>query len=358
MSERRVSLTAEFWRDRSVFLTGHTGFKGSWLAMWLSHLGAHVTGFALAPLSDPNLYTDAQVGNDVASILGDVRDAAGLAQALAQSNADIVFHCAAQSLVRQSYGSPVDTYATNVMGTVHLLEAVRAHPHVRAAIVITSDKCYAGGSGVARIEGDPLGGDDPYSSSKACAELVTAAYRASFFRGNSAPAIATVRAGNVIGGGDWAEDRLVPDMIRAWSGGRAALIRNPEAVRPWQHVLEPLHGYLMLAESLLSAPAASPSWNFGPSEADTQPVSIVVASLAREWGNGARWTVDTARHPPELGLLRLDSSLARTHLLWRPRLSLSTAVRWTAEWYKSYAEAPDRARQLTLQQIDRYQALS
>jgi CDP-glucose 4,6-dehydratase len=291
-------------------------------------------------------------------MLGDVRDAAALVQALAQSEAEIVFHCAAQSLVRRSYGSPAETFATNVMGTVHLLDAIRASRRVRAAIVITSDKCYASGNGGARREHDPLGGDDPYSSSKACAELVTAAYRASFFNGRNAPAVATVRAGNVIGGGDWAEDRLVPDMIRAWTGGREAVIRNPDAVRPWQHVLEPLHGYLLLAESLLSVPASSRSWNFGPSDADTQPVSAVADRLASEWGVDARWTVAPSTHPPELGVLRLDSSLARTHLDWRPRLSLSTAVQWTAQWYKSYVEAPDRARQLTLHQIDQYQALS
>ena len=348
-----------FWRGRRVFITGHTGFKGGWLALWLEHLGAEITGFSLPPATDPNLFTAACVGRNLRSLIGDVREPAALCEALAGSNAEIVFHCAAQSLVRASYESPVETFATNVMGTVHMLEAMRAVHTVRAAVIVTSDKCYEEGAfGRPYRECDPLGGRDPYSSSKACAELVASAYRASFFKGVDTAAIATTRAGNVLGGGDWAPDRLVPDVVRACAAGEAVKIRYPHAVRPWQHVLEPLHGYLQLAESLLSRSDLRDAWNFGPSDDDMKPVSEVVGSLVRRWGPGARWVVDDEAHPREAPALRLDSSRARQELGWRPRLSLETALDWTVEWYKTHLESPDRARAITLDQIKRYSELT
>ena len=342
-------MNADLWRGRRVFLTGHTGFKGAWLAMWLRRLGADVTGYALAPDTTPNLFDAARVGEGMHSIVGDVRDLEALRNALTNSNAEVVFHLAAQSLVRESYARPVDTYATNVMGTVHLFEAVRATNTVKAVVVVTSDKCYENRELATPFrEGEPLGGRDPYSNSKACAELVASAYRSSFFK-----QIATARAGNVIGGGDWAKDRLVPDLIRAFSRGEAAVIRNPLSIRPWQHVLEPLHGYLMLAESLLRGEAAD-AWNFGPSEADVRPVQWIADALASRWGNGAKWTQDSAEHPHEASTLKLDSSRARTLLQWTPRLSLDTALDWIVEWHRDF----NAASEVTLRQIERFEALS
>lgn len=318
----------DFWRGRRVFLTGHTGFKGTWLAAWLERLGAHVTGYALPDR--------------------DVRDLDALRGALASSEADVVFHLAAQSLVRESYANPVETYATNVMGTVHLLEAVRAAKHVRAVVVVTSDKCYENREWPWPYrENEPLGGHDPYSSSKACQELVAAAYRRSF----GGAAIATARAGNVIGGGDAAKDRLVPDLIRAFTRGEAAVIRNPAAIRPWQHVLEPLHGYLMLAEALCDRDGFADAWNFGPFEHDVRPVRAIADALVARWGNGARWQQDEGTHPHEATTLKLDSTRARTLLGWTPRLSLDTALDWIVEWHQ-HADA----REATLQQIERYEA--
>ncbi len=354
-----MTIQADFWRGRRVFLTGHTGFKGAWLALWLSELGADVTGFALAPPTTPNLYTAARIDRDLRSIIADVRDAGAVRTALHESRAEIVFHCAAQSLVRASYETPVETFATNVMGTVHLLDAIRACPDVQAAVIVTSDKCYDPVAlNRAYVEGDPMGGRDPYSSSKGCAELVTTAFRASFFAGSPGTArIATSRAGNVIGGGDWAADRLVPDVIRACAAGRPALIRHPHAVRPWQHVLEPLHGYLCLAEALHQGRADHDSWNFGPADDDMKPVADVVEILTRKWGTGAGWTVDAAPHPVETEALRLDSARARAALGWRPRLSLDTALDWTVEWYKAFVDAPESARRMTTGQIGRYTSL-
>jgi CDP-glucose 4,6-dehydratase len=322
-------MNREFWRGRRVFVTGHTGFKGSWLATWLASLGAHVTGYALPDR--------------------DVRDADALRGALFESDAEIVFHLAAQSLVRESYADPVGTYATNVMGTVHLLESVRAAKRVRAVVVVTSDKCYENREWLWPYrEGEPLGGHDPYSSSKACQELVAAAYRRSF---GGAP-IATARAGNVIGGGDSAKDRLVPDLMRAFVRGESAAIRNPAAVRPWQHVLEPLHGYLMLAEALCGGDGFADAWNFGPYEHDVRPVGAIADALAARWGGAARWEQDPAAHPHEAMMLKLDSARARALLGWTPRLSLDTALDWIVEWHQ---HADPRAA--TQQQIERYEAL-
>jgi CDP-glucose 4,6-dehydratase len=340
----------DFWRGKRVFVTGHTGFKGSWLVTWLKRLGAHVTGYALAPDETPNLFEAARVAGGIDSRIGDVRHFEPLRAALAGSEAEIVFHLAAQPLVRKSYESPVETYATNVMGTVHVLEAVRALKSVRAVVVVTSDKCYENREWPWPYrENDALGGRDPYSSSKACQELVAAAYRQSF----PGPAIATARAGNVIGGGDWARDRLVPDLIRAFSAGEPAVIRNPASIRPWQHVLEPLHGYLLLAEKLADGERFPEAWNFGPYEHDVRPVRWIADALAARWSDGAQWQQDGSTHPHEAATLKLDSTRARTLLHWTPRLSLDESLDWIVEWHRA---ADWRA--ITLQQIERYEARS
>lgn len=343
-------MNQDFWRGKRVFVTGHTGFKGSWLVTWLARLGAQVTGYALAADQTPNLFEAARVGEDIDSRIGDVRDLESLREALAGSEAEVVFHLAAQSLVRKSYESPVDTYATNVMGTVHLLEAVRASGSVQAVVVVTSDKCYENREWARPYrEDDALGGRDPYSNSKACQELVASAYRQSF----PGPAIATARAGNVIGGGDWARDRLVPDLVRAFSAKEPAVIRNPASIRPWQHVLEPLHGYLLLAEKLVNGDGFAEAWNFGPSEGDVRPVRWIADALVSRWNDGAQWTQDAGTHPHEAVTLTLDSTRARTVLGWAPRLSLDESLDWIVEWHR----APD-ARAITLQQIERYEARS
>lgn len=350
-----------FWHGKSVFLTGHTGFKGSWLALWLEALGARVSGYALPPTSEPSLYVLADVGRNLRSEIADIRDAERLRSAIVESGAEIVIHMAAQSLVRESYTDPVGTFATNVMGTVNLLEAVRAAPAVRAAVIVTSDKCYENKE---RAEGyredEPMGGHDPYSSSKGCAELVTAAYRRSFFSGGltgrSTTAIASVRAGNVIGGGDWARDRLIPDTISSFLAGRRVLIRNPAAVRPWQHVLEPLHGYLMLAERLYrDGTAFAEGWNFGPDEEDARPVSWIVEHLVRRWGGSAGWDTDGMPQPHEAGMLKLDCGKAREQLGWLPRTDLPQALDWIVEWYQAWSRN-ENMRQFTLSQIVRYQS--
>lgn len=347
-----LGVTPAFWRDRSVLVTGHTGFKGGWLSLWLRHLGARVTGYALPPATEPALFGVARVADGIGHRLGDLDDRDALAQALLAAEPEIVFHLAAQALVKEGYRDPVGTLASNVMGTAHLLEAVRQTPGVRAVVVVTSDKCYANREWLWPYrENEALGGRDPYSASKACAEIVAAAWRDSFPRDGLA--IATARAGNVIGGGDWAADRLVPDAARAWSAGEPIRVRYPQAVRPWQHVLEPLHGYLLLAERLHAGEAAE-SWNFGPDEADMLPVGELLDRLAGHWGDGARWIGDAQPHPHEAGLLRLDSSRARTLLGWRPRWALDQALRRTAEWYRAFHAGGDMLERC-LAEIEEYQ---
>lgn len=349
----------EFWAGRKVFVTGHTGFKGAWLALWLASLGARVAGYALRPSSSPSLWQLAEAQSGVASTIADICDLDALSNAIGAFQPEIVLHLAAQSLVRPSYDDPTGTYATNVMGTVHLLEAVRKAGSVRAVVNVTSDKCYENReTGQAYRESDPMGGRDPYSSSKGCAELVTTAYRASFFSKPDGPALASARAGNVIGGGDWALARIVPDAVRAAVTGKPLQVRNPRAVRPWQHVLEPLAGYLQLAERLHGAPAKfAEGWNFGPDEKDAVPVETVVSTITRLWGPPASWAADKGVHPHEAHFLKLDSSKARSRLGWSPRLGLQTALEWTVEWYKKQAQGAD-ARQLTLAQINRYMELA
>jgi len=349
-------VNGKFWKDKRVFITGHTGFKGSWLALWLASLGARVSGYALKPAGAPSLWALVEAKSGIASTIADIRDLGALSQAIGACEPEIVFHLAAQSLVRPSYDDPVGTYATNVMGTVHLLEAVRKAGSVRAVVNVTSDKCYQNlETGQDYQESDPMGGRDPYSSSKGCAELVTTAYRASFPGG---AAIASARAGNVIGGGDWAQDRIVPDAVRAAVAGRVLQVRNPKAVRPWQHVLEPLAGYLRLAEYLHDTPAMfAEGWNFGPDEKDAVAVEKVVSAITRLWGPQASWEADKGAHPHEAKFLQLDSSKARSRLGWKPRLGLQLALEWTVGWYKAQSQGAD-ARQLTLAQIERYMGIT
>ncbi len=343
------------WRGRRVLVTGHTGFKGSWLSLWLHALGAEVTGFALPPPTAPSLFAAARIGELVEHHEGDIRDLAAVRAVVEAFRPEIVLHMAAQPLVRLSYAEPVETYATNVMGTVHLLEAARRASDVKAIVCVTSDKCYDNREWIWPYrESDPMGGHDPYSSSKGCAELVAAAYRSSFFA--DGPALATARAGNVIGGGDWAIDRLVPDLIRAFEAGTAPLIRAPDSVRPWQHVLEALGGYLLLAERLLAGePGLAEGWNFGPSDEDARPVSWIVERMRAAWGEGAAAIADTGPRRHEAGLLRLDSSKARAALGWQPVLRLEQALASIAEWHKAVGGGED-ARAVTLQQIADYQA--
>lgn len=358
-----VHVNVDFWRGKKVFLTGHTGFKGSWMSLWLQTLGVELTGFALAPPTTPSLFAEARVAEGMTSIEGDICNAERLKQAMFEAQPEIIIHMAAQPLVRYSYENPVETYATNVMGTVHLLEAVRKTPTVRAVVNITTDKCYENKEWIwGYREDDPMGGYDPYSNSKGCAELVTAAYRSSFFNPNDYSqhkvALATVRAGNVIGGGDWAEDRLIPDIIEAFAQGENVHIRNPSAIRPWQHVMEPLSGYLMLAEKLVEEGVTfGQGWNFGPVEEDAKPVSWIVEQLADCWGQEARWKVDDQDHPHEARYLKLDISKARSKLNWQPSLRLGEALDLIVDWARQYQEGADM-RAFTLSQIESFHPLN
>jgi CDP-glucose 4,6-dehydratase len=349
------------WRGRRVFLTGHTGFKGGWLALWLASKGAVVRGYALDPSSDPSLFAVARIGEKVDDVRGDIRDSALLEPALREFAPEVVIHMAAQPLVRASYTDPIGTLETNVIGTARVLEAVRRTPSVRAVVSVTTDKCYENREWLwGYRESDPLGGYDPYSSSKACAELVSAAYRQSFFPvaklQEHGCAIATARAGNVIGGGDWSTDRLIPDLIRSFIAEQPASIRSPQAIRPWQHVLDPLHGYLLLAERLLAGDAAcATAFNFGPFEDDLQPVGWIADRLASLWGDDAHWLHEPSDHVHEAMYLKLDASRARAELGWRPRLPLPEALEWLTSWYKAWRGGEDMQR-LTLQQIAAYEA--
>jgi CDP-glucose 4,6-dehydratase len=349
-------LSSDFWRGKKVFLTGHTGFKGAWLSLWLAESGAEVTGYAIDVPTTPSFYEVAGLASRVRDIRGDIRDAREIGAAMHHAAPEVVIHMAAQSLVRQSYASPVATYATNVMGTVHLLEAVRQTPSIRAVVVVTSDKCYENREwSRGYLESDPMGGRDPYSSSKGCQEIVTSALRASFFDpANGGAAVASARAGNVIGGGDWASDRLVPDAMRAFSQGRPLEIRNPGAIRPWQHVLEPLSGYLLLAERLYSEGSRwATGWNFGPLDEDAKSVEYVAGILTQRWGDRASWIAPPGKHPHEAGLLKLDCTRARTELGWEPKWRLERALDAVIGWHRAFSSGAEM-QSFSLQQIEDY----
>jgi CDP-glucose 4,6-dehydratase len=349
----------DFWNGKKVFITGNTGFKGSWLSLWLHTLGAEVYGYALEPPTDPNLFGLCGLNDLVRTTIADVRDLAMLRDELTRAEPEIVIHMAAQPLVRDSYMIPVDTYAINVMGTVNLLEAVRACPSVRAVINVTTDKCYENREWTwGYREYEPLGGYDPYSNSKACSELVTSAYRSSYFNPEEFQrhgiALASARAGNVIGGGDWAADRLIPDCIRALLNGEKVLIRNPHSIRPWQHVLEPLSGYLFLAQRLYEDGCRyAESWNFGPADVDAKTVEWIVQKICTLWGNGAAYQIDKGNHPHEAGYLKLDWSKANARLGWHPRWTLEKAIDKTIEWASAYSDNAD-LREVCRTQIEEY----
>ena len=354
-----VAVNPAFWKGKRVLMTGHTGFKGSWLSLWLQSMGAQVVGYALAPPTNPSLFEVAEVGKEMTNIVGDIRDLEHLRAVFSEHRPEIVIHMAAQALVRYSYVEPVETYSTNVMGTVNLLEAVRSTGSVKAVVNVTSDKCYENREWAwGYRENEAMGGYDPYSSSKGCAELVAAAYRNSYFHPEKykehGVALASVRAGNVIGGGDWADDRLIPDIMRAITQGKPVNIRNPHAIRPWQHVLEPLSGYLQLARKLYEEGAAyAEGWNFGPNDEDAQPVQWIVEKLTKSWGEGASWELDGGDHPHEAHYLKLDCSKAKARLAWQPRWHLEDTLGAIIDWHRAYLKGKDM-RDLTLRQISAY----
>lgn len=355
---KTAQISQTFWKDKRVFLTGHTGFKGSWLSLWLASMGAKVTGYSLAPNTTPNLYDVLNIDSLIErSHIDDIRDLETLQRIMSGSNPDVVIHMAAQPLVRHSYANPVETYSTNVMGTVHVLESIRSINSVRATVVVTTDKCYENKEWIwGYRENESMGGYDPYSSSKGCAELVTSAYRKSFFSGTklNITNIATARAGNVIGGGDWSEDRLIPDAIKAFNANEVLLIRNPMSTRPWQHVLEPLSGYLILAQKLYDEGSSYASaWNFGPRDEDSRQVSEVLELLINQWGNSASWTSKNFNEPHEANLLKLDCSKALTYLGWTPKWSLETAIQKIVQWQNAY-HGQENMREVSLAQINQY----
>jgi len=342
------------WRGRRVFITGHTGFKGSWLALWLADLGAIVTGYSLPPPTEPSLFDQARISGLIHHIEGNICDLGGLEAAITAARPEVVFHLAAQSLVRYSYDHPIETYATNVMGTAHVLDVCRRVAEVQAVVCVTSDKCYENREWLWPYrENDPMGGYDPYSSSKGAAELVISAYRRSFY--SEGKGVASVRAGNVIGGGDWALDRLIPDIIRALQAGQRPLIRSPGSIRPWQHVLEALGGYLLIAERLLQGDeVAASGWNFGPDENDAKPVRWIVERILSTWG-ATGWDYPEGAQPHEARILRLDCSKARSELGWRPAMRLDETLEMVVQWYRSVSDGADPLL-VTRQQLEAYQA--
>lgn len=350
-------MNREFWKGRRVFITGHTGFKGSWLCLWLQEAGAVVTGYALPPPTTPSLFEVAGVAAGMESIIGDLRDYEAVRAAMLAAKPEVVIHMAAQSLVRHSYAHPLETYAVNVLGTAHVLEAARSVSGLRAIVNVTSDKCYENREWIwGYRENEPLGGYDPYSSSKGCAELVTAAYRQSYFSAERHPqhgvALASVRAGNVIGGGDWAADRLIPDIVRAIEKDEEVVIRSPRAIRPWQHVLEPLSGYMLVAERLATTGVSyAEAWNFGPNDDDARPVEWIVRAVTQRWGGNARYRIDeAAANLHEAHYLKLDCAKVKSRLGWQPRWSLSDALDRIIDWHKAMAQG-SRMRDVTLGQI-------
>ena len=352
-------MNVDFWKGKRVFITGHTGFKGGWLSLWLQDMGAIVKGYSLAPPTEPSLFVEANVALGMESEFADIRDYQTLFDSIDAFKPEIVFHMAAQPLVRLSYDIPIDTYSTNVMGTVHLLEACRKASSIKAIVNITSDKCYENKEWVwGYRENEPMGGYDPYSNSKGCAELVASSFRQSFFNPaayeNHGVGLASVRAGNVIGGGDWALDRLIPDILLAFQEGRPVEIRSPHAIRPWQHVLEPISGYLAIAEKLYTDGAEySEAWNFGPKDEDAQPVQAIVETLSTNWGDGANWFLSEGEHPHEAHYLKLDCSKAKMRLNWQPVWDLNTTLSKITQWHKEWL-AKTNMREHTLTEIKEY----
>lgn len=353
-------VNSSFWQGKRVLITGHTGFKGSWLALWLQSMGANVVGYGLAPSTQPNLFEVAEVEQEMTSILADVRDLNHLKAVFSKHKPEIVFHMAAQALVRYSYSNPVDTYSTNVMGTVNLLEAVRHCSSVKAVVNITSDKCYENHERETGYrEDEAMGGYDPYSNSKGCAELVTASYRNSYFNikhyKEHGVAVASARAGNVIGGGDWAEDRLIPDVMRAIEQREPVIIRNPNSIRPWQHVLEPLSGYLLLAQNLFEDGVQyAEGWNFGPDDEDAKPVKWIVERIVNTWGEGAGWKLDSENHPHEANYLKLNCTKANKHLKWQPKWVIADAIDQICVWHRAYL-SNENMKKICFNQISQYE---
>lgn len=357
-----LAMNFNFWQGKRVFLTGHTGFKGSWLSIWLKSLGAEVTGYSLKPNTKLNLFEEAKLDKSMISIIGNILDLENLQKSIKNANPDIVIHMAAQALVQNSYKNPVETFSTNVMGTVNLLEAVRNSNGIKVVIIITSDKCYENKEwNWGYRENEPLGGYDPYSSSKACAEIITAAYRTSYFNenqyNNHGLALATARAGNVIGGGDWAENRLIPDILKAFEKEEQVRIRKPKAIRPWQHVLEPLRGYLILAEHLFhSGTNYAEAWNFGPDEKDVKSVLWITENMAKMWDKKIKWKIDEEEDYHEANFLKLDSSKARVKLNWKPILEVKDSLQLVIDWSKK-RKLNNNVFDLTLEQIKNYELL-
>jgi CDP-glucose 4,6-dehydratase len=346
-----------FWNGKKVFLTGHTGFKGSWMSLWLQQMGAVVKGFSLAPDTHPNLFEAADVARNMLSEIGDIRDYNHVVRSMTEFAPDVLIHMAAQPLVRLSYEDPILTYSTNVMGTVNVLDAARKCDKLKAIVAVTTDKCYENREWVwGYREDEPMGGHDPYSSSKGCAELVTAAYRKSYFNGAGAPALASARAGNVIGGGDWSKDRLVPDILKAFENNVPVVVRNPKATRPWQHVLEPLSGYLVLAQRLFEdGQAFAEGWNFGPKDEDCQSVGWILEQMVEQWGGSASWELDKNNNPHEAGYLKLDCSKAAMRLGWYPKTRLEQTLNGIIEWHKAFLVGANM-RDICLREIENYQS--
>lgn len=355
MEGLKGKVNPSFWKDKKVFLTGHTGFKGSWLSLWLQSMGATVKGYSLAPPTNPSLFLVADVAKNMESEIGDIRDLAQLKQSMLTFNPAILIHMAAQPLVRLSYVEPVDTYTTNVIGTVNVLEAARSCQNLKAIVSVTTDKCYENKEWAwGYRENEPMGGHDPYSSSKGCAELVTSAYRNSFFNSDDTAALATARAGNVIGGGDWADDRLIPDILKAFENSKSVIVRNPLSTRPWQHVLEPLSGYLVLAEHLYTqGDEFAQAWNFGPKDEDCKPVNWILDKMVATWGEGAKWALDQNNNPHEAGFLKLDCSKAASRLNWQPQWNLEFTLDLIVKWHQDWREGKNMHEQC-LKEIKNY----
>lgn len=355
MEIAKGKVDASFWREKKVFLTGHTGFKGSWTALWLQAMGAIVKGYSLEPNTTPSLFSVANVTNNMDSEIGDIRDLKQISKSMQDFNPDVLIHMAAQPLVRLSYQEPVETYTTNVIGTVNVLESARNCANLKAIISVTTDKCYENNEWEwGYRENEPMGGHDPYSSSKGCAELVTSAYRRSFFSAENTAYLASARAGNVIGGGDWANDRLIPDILRAFEKSESVVIRNPLSTRPWQHVLEPISGYLVLAQELyLNGKEVAEGWNFGPKDDDCKPVSWILDKMVSNWGEGAKWELDNNNNPHEAGFLKLDCSKAANKLKWQPKWSLDETLQLIIDWHQIYLNGGDVKKQC-LKEIKKY----